>query len=87
MEKMQVFSTFSFTQNVFKIPHYQSDQKLGLCGIGLSLYDTIPTFNDPGKNAFQIILGRGENAGNQHFPLFPQRFLPFPKQISILLSH
>ena len=28
-------------------------------------------------------MGKGENAGNQHFLLFPQCFLPFPKEISI----
>ena len=28
-----------------------------------------------------------ENAGRQCFLLFPQCFLPFPKQISILESH
>ena len=27
------------------------------------------------------IVGKGENAGNQHFLLFPQCFLPFPKRI------
>ena len=32
-------------------------------------------------------MGKGENAGNQHFLLFPQGFLPFPKQILILQSH
>ena len=31
-----------------------------------------------GENA-----GKGENAGNQHFVLFPECFLPFPKQISL----
>ena len=29
------------------------------------------------------IVGKGENAGNQHFLYFPQYYiLPFPKQIS-----
>ena len=28
------------------------------------------------------IVGKGENAGNQHFLLFPQCFLPFRKEIS-----
>ena len=28
------------------------------------------------------IVGKGENAGNQHFLLFPQCFLPFPKLFS-----
>ena len=34
------------------------------------------------KESFENIMGKGENAGNQHFLLFPQCFLPFPKQIS-----
>ena len=32
---------------------------------------------------FENLVEKGENAGNQHFLLFPQCFLPFPKQISI----
>ena len=32
------------------------------------------------RKAFENILGKGESAGNQHFLLFPQCFLPFPKQ-------
>ena len=32
---------------------------------------------------FENIEGKGEDAGNQHFLLFPQCFLPFPEQISI----
>ena len=35
------------------------------------------------KTLFENIVGKGEYAGNQHFPLFPQCFLAFPKQISI----
>ena len=38
-------------------------------------------FNDPDKIMFQNIVGNGENAGNQHFPLFPQCFLPCRKRI------
>ena len=34
---------------------------------------------------FENSVGKGENAGN-HFLLFPQCFLPFPKQISIFQS-
>ena len=43
-----------------------------LCKIfcALTHYHTIPTFNDLEREA-----------GNQHFLLFPQCFLPFPKQI------
>ena len=29
------------------------------------------------KRAFENIVGKGENAGNQHFLLFPQCFLPY----------
>ena len=32
---------------------------------------------------FENTVGKGENAGNQHFLLFPQCFLPFSNQISI----
>ena len=39
------------------------------------------------KKHFENIVGKGENAGNQHFLLFPQCFLPFSKQISIFQSH
>ena len=40
-----------------------------------------------GKRAFENIVGKGENAGNQHFLIFPQFFLPFPKQISSFESY
>ena len=33
------------------------------------------------------IVGKGENAGNQHFLLFPQCFVLFQKQISVCESH
>ena len=32
-------------------------------------------------------MGKGENAGNQHFLIFPQHFLLFQKQISVFQSH
>ena len=38
------------------------------------------------KKPSENIVGKGENAGNQHFLLFPQCFLPFQKQISIFQS-
>ena len=34
------------------------------------------------EKPFEIIAGQGENAGNQHFLLFPQCFLLAPKRIS-----
>ena len=39
------------------------------------------------KKPFENIVGKGENAGYQHFLLFPQCFLSFPKQSLILKSH
>ena len=39
------------------------------------------------QRAFENIVGKGENAGNQHFLLFTQCLLPFPKQILIFQSH
>ena len=35
-----------------------------------------PTFNDREEEGFLNIVGKGENAGYQHFLLFPQCFLP-----------
>ena len=38
------------------------------------------------KNAFENIVGKEENAGNQHFLLFPQYFLPYQGEISAFRS-
>ena len=35
------------------------------------------------KKSCENIVGKGENAGIQHFLLFPHYFLPFPNQVSI----
>ena len=32
------------------------------------------------KEAFENIVGKGENAGNQHFLLFPNCLLPYQRQ-------
>ena len=48
--------------------------KIMLCGKGLMTFRMKP---------FKIIVGEGENAGNQHFLLFPQCSLSPPRQISI----
>ena len=53
----------------------------------LSLYNTITTFKDPKREACKNIVGKGENAGNRSFLLFPQSFLLIPNIISILESH
>ena len=39
------------------------------------------------KKSVKNIVGKRENAGNQHFLHFPQCFVPFPKQISIFDTH
>ena len=36
---------------------------------------------------FENIMGKGENAGRQHFLLFPQYFLPIPKRILVFKLH
>ena len=38
------------------------------------LTHTIPTFNTSVKKPFENIVGKEENAGNQHFLFFPQCF-------------
>ena len=39
------------------------------------------------KRPFDNIVGKGENAGHQHFLLYPQCFLPIAKHILIFRSH
>ena len=39
------------------------------------------TFAAPRKSTFENIVGKGENAGSQHFLLSPQCFLPYETQI------
>ena len=48
----------------------------------LSHYHTILTFNDPKNEVYRVenIVGKRENADNQHFLLFPQCFLPYQTQ-------
>ena len=38
-----------------------------MCDKRSTPYYTIPTFNAPEKEIFENIVGKGENAGNQHF--------------------
>ena len=43
-----------------------------------------PDFKRPlMRRTFENTVEKGENAGNQHFLLLPQCFLPFARQISI----
>ena len=87
---MQVASIFFFAHIIFK-SLFQSLGKLGflnkrlkafLLGVINSFY-TILTFKDHAEVAFENILGKGENAGNQHFLVFSKCFLPLPKHILI----
>ena len=39
------------------------------------------------KKPFETIVGKGENAGNQHFLLFQQYFLPISKRVSVFKLH
>ena len=50
----------------------------------LTLYHTIKLLTIQKKKPFENIVGKGENAGYQHFLLFLQRFLPIPKRICFL---
>ena len=66
-----------FFRNVFHSFISLVRQNVALCGYGLTtLY----------KKPFENIVGKEENAGNQHFLLFPQRFLPFKNKFQ-LFSH
>ena len=40
-----------------------------------------------GKKPFENIVGKGENAGNQHFLLFSQCFLTFQRKIAPFEPH
>ena len=43
----------------------------------LTFYQTTPHFNNPKalkKKPYEVIVGKGENTGNQHFLLFPHCF-------------
>ena len=51
------------------------------CTFHLTLYHTIPTFNDPKEEGTgKHWGGKGENAGNQHFLLFPSMFSALSRQ-------
>ena len=44
-------------------------------------------FDRSGKTPFQSIVGKGENAGDQHFLLFPQCFLLYQRQKLLFKLH
>ena len=55
----------------------------------LSLYHTIHTqvLTTLTQKAFENIVGKGENAGNQNFLLFPECFLLITQQTAIFESY
>ena len=55
--------------------------------ITLFLYHTILTFNNPKEESFGNTVGKGENAGNQHFLLFPRCFLLYQREKSSFQQH
>ena len=77
------YKQFLLSHNVFHRYISLVRQNAALCGNGLTLYHTIPSLNPPDKTAFENTVGKGENAGNQHFLLFRQSFLPFHALILI----
>ena len=74
-KKLLVTSKFSFSHSVFKRLVQQTCKIQGLFGKGLR------------KKPFENNVGKGQNAGNQHFLLFQQCFQYFPSQISNILTH
>ena len=52
--------------------------------VKLTLYHTIPAFIDP-KEGFGKLCRKGENAGNQHFLLFPV-FSTLSKRETVILA-
>ena len=76
---LENFLLFSSNLILSSANSFSLDQsKISLFGKGLSLYHIISTFNNSKEEAFENIVWTGENAGNQHFLLLPQCFLPFP---------
>ena len=53
--------------------------EVNLCYVNLLPHSL--TFNNPEEEGFENIVGKGENACNQHYPLFPQCFLLYRGQL------
>ena len=51
---------------------------------GLTLYHKSLRLKTLKGSLLKNIVGKGENAGNQHFLLFPQCFLAIPKRFSVV---
>ena len=75
---MYVFSIYTRTNLTIKYCH--------LKWYDLTLYHIILTFNYPVRKAFENFMGKGENAGNQHFLHFPPCFLTKSETEIIVLT-
>ena len=62
-------------------PEYRNKLSIPASGHLKPLYLTIPSFNDHAKKPFKNNVKKGENAGNQHFLLYPHCFLLSLEQI------
>ena len=61
-----------------------ADNKYAVAKMAISLCDRVKNMVGKEEDAsFENIVGKGENAGHQHFLLFPQCFLPNQKQKSL----
>ena len=60
-EKMLVPSFFSFPDHVYRRLFPFGDQKLSLCGKGLTLHHTIRTYNDPEEEGYPSIFSFSNN--------------------------
>ena len=80
--KLFALSQFLTYQKIIQ-PHLECVGQKQLSSDMQVIYN--PDFLRPSrKSPLENILGKGENAGNQHFLFFPKCFLPFLKQIKIL---
>ena len=66
-EKEEMLISMMFTEGFL----YRVLKVLTVC---LTLYHTMTNFDAPEKKPFENIVGKGENAGNQHFSTFPTIF-------------
>ena len=57
----------------------------GLCGMRFILYHIMLNLATLKEKAFENIVGKGENVGNQHFLLFPQCFLHSKKKFQFFI--
>ena len=79
VEKGKIAINFSFCHSVFKRVIQQTRKNQRLFGKGLNIYHTITTLEE--KKPFENIVGKGENAGNQHFVLPPQCSLLYERHL------